>query len=83
MTKYTHLAQVKEVGDELGIGMLGLGFDPKWTRNEVPGCKKPIFHNEAMDARSGDTRARHDAANLYVQTNLISVMKPTWCKNMG
>ena len=30
-----------------------------------PGCQKAIFHNEAMDARSRDTRARHDAANLY------------------
>ena len=37
---HTHLAQVKEVGDELGIGMLGLGFDPKWTRNEVPWMPK-------------------------------------------
>src|ERR1700759_2084470 len=25
----THLKQVKEVGNELGIGMLGMGFDPK------------------------------------------------------
>lgn len=37
---HTHLAQVKEVGDELGIGMLGLGFDPKWARNEVPWMPK-------------------------------------------
>ena len=29
---HTHLAQVKEVCDELGVGMLGLGFDPKWRR---------------------------------------------------
>jgi glutamate--cysteine ligase len=27
-----HLAQVKEVGRELGIGMLGMGFQPKWSR---------------------------------------------------
>ena len=32
---HTHLAQVKEVGDELGIGMLGIGFDPSWRRDQV------------------------------------------------
>jgi glutamate--cysteine ligase len=30
-----HLAQVKEVGNELGTGMLGMGFDPKWRREDV------------------------------------------------
>ena len=30
----THLAQVKEVGRELGIGMLGMGFQPKWSRTD-------------------------------------------------
>ena len=32
----THLAQCKIVGDELGVGMIGLGFQPKWTRAETP-----------------------------------------------
>ena len=31
----THLKQVKVVGDELGIGMLGMGFDPKWARADI------------------------------------------------
>jgi len=31
-----HLAQVKEVGDKLGIGFLGLGFWPDKTRAELP-----------------------------------------------
>jgi glutamate--cysteine ligase len=31
----SHLAQVKSVGDELGIGMLGMGFQPKWSRNDI------------------------------------------------
>jgi glutamate--cysteine ligase len=30
-----HLRQVREVGDELGVGMIGLGFDPKWRREDV------------------------------------------------
>jgi glutamate--cysteine ligase len=35
-----HLAQVKTVGDELGIGMLGLGFTPDWTRADIPWMPK-------------------------------------------
>ena len=30
-----HLKQVKEVGAEIGSGMLGLGFNPKWRRADV------------------------------------------------
>jgi glutamate--cysteine ligase len=37
---HEHLDQVKEVGNELGIGMIGLGFDPKWSRAEVPWMPK-------------------------------------------
>jgi glutamate--cysteine ligase len=33
---HEHLAQVREIGDELGIGFLGLGFSPLWTRAETP-----------------------------------------------
>jgi glutamate--cysteine ligase len=31
-----HLDQVKAIGDEIGAGFLGLGFDPKWRREDVP-----------------------------------------------
>ena len=31
-----HLQQVREVGDRLGIGFLGLGASPIWTRAETP-----------------------------------------------
>jgi glutamate--cysteine ligase len=31
-----HLKQVKEIGDKLGIGFLGLGASPVWTRAETP-----------------------------------------------
>jgi glutamate--cysteine ligase len=36
----THLKQVREVAGELGIGMIGLGFDPKWRREDVPWMPK-------------------------------------------
>ena len=31
-----HLNEVKQVADELGLGFLGLGFTPVWTRADVP-----------------------------------------------
>lgn len=33
---HDHLAQVKEVGGEHGVGFLGLGFTPSWRRDEIP-----------------------------------------------
>ena len=32
----THLDEVAEVGGELGLGFMGLGFSPLWTRDETP-----------------------------------------------
>ena len=37
---HTHLHQVKEVCDELGVGMLGIGFDPATMRDDVPWMPK-------------------------------------------
>ncbi|WP_374573105.1 glutamate--cysteine ligase [Phenylobacterium sp.] len=31
-----HLQEVKVVADELGLGFLGLGFTPNWTRADIP-----------------------------------------------
>ncbi len=31
-----HLKQVREIGDQLGIGFLGLGASPVWTRAQTP-----------------------------------------------
>jgi glutamate--cysteine ligase len=36
----THLAEVKQVADELGLGFLGMGFQPKWRRDEMPWMPK-------------------------------------------
>lgn len=33
---HNHLAQVKTVAKEMDVGFLGLGFDPKWRREDVP-----------------------------------------------
>ena len=35
-----HLREVREVADELGLGFLGMGFQPKWRRDEMPWMPK-------------------------------------------
>jgi glutamate--cysteine ligase len=37
---HEHLRQVKQVADELKIGLIGLGFDPKSRREDVPWMPK-------------------------------------------
>ncbi|MBK1669447.1 glutamate--cysteine ligase [Rhodovibrio sodomensis] len=38
-----HLAQVKQVAAPLGVGMLGMGFTPDWTRAEMPWMPKQRY----------------------------------------
>ena len=38
-----HLAEVLDVGEDLGIGFLGLGFSPKWTLAETPRMPKQRY----------------------------------------
>ena len=35
-----HLVEVKSVADELGLGFLGMGFQPKWRREDMPWMPK-------------------------------------------
>lgn len=35
-----HLEQVKSVAEPLGIGFLGVGFQPKWRRDDIPWMPK-------------------------------------------
>ncbi|MGH8172333.1 MAG: glutamate--cysteine ligase [Rhodanobacteraceae bacterium] len=35
-----HLKEVKAVADELGLGFLGMGFQPKWRREDMPWMPK-------------------------------------------
>lgn len=37
---HTHLDEVKKVAEPLGVGMLGLGFQPKWRREDIPWMPK-------------------------------------------
>ena len=36
----SHLREVREVADQLGLGFLGMGFQPKWRRDEMPWMPK-------------------------------------------
>ncbi len=37
---HTHLAEAETVTKELGAGLIGLGFDPKWRREDMPWMPK-------------------------------------------
>lgn len=39
----THLAEVREVSEELGVGLLGVGFHPTATREEMPWMPKERY----------------------------------------
>jgi glutamate--cysteine ligase len=41
---HEHLDQVREVGDALGIGFLGLGASPTWSRAETPVMPKGRYN---------------------------------------
>ena len=66
-----HLIEVREVGDELGIGFLGIGFSPKWTLAETPVMPKARY---AIMQRYMPTRGRHGLDMMFrtatVQVNL-------------
>ena len=40
---HTHLAQIREIADELDIGFLGIGFDPKHALADVPVMPKSRY----------------------------------------
>ena len=35
-----HLEEVRSIADDLGLGFLGMGFQPKWRRDEMPWMPK-------------------------------------------
>jgi glutamate--cysteine ligase len=50
-----HLTEVKTVADELGLGFLGMGFQPKWARSDMPWMPKGRYKimREYMPKRGG------------------------------
>ena len=39
----SHLSQVRDVSDELGLGFLGIGIQPKWRRGDMPVMPKARY----------------------------------------
>jgi len=37
---HAHLSEIKTVNQRLGVGLLGVGFNPKWRREDVPWMPK-------------------------------------------
>jgi glutamate--cysteine ligase len=66
-----HLVEVAEVGGELGIGFLGLGFSPKWTLAETPVMPKERYR---IMMRYMPTRGRRGLDMMFrtatVQVNM-------------
>ena len=66
-----HLAQLREIAHPLGIGFLGLGMSPKWTREQTP--RMPKSRYQIMTAYMPKV-GRYGLDMMYrtctVQTNL-------------
>ena len=51
----THLREVKEISDEIGVGFIGLGAAPTWSHEEMPLMPKGRY--KLMDAYMGEVGA--------------------------
>ena len=75
-----HLHEVKTVADELGLGFLGMGFQPKWRRDEMPWMPKGRYKimRDYMPKRRRP-RPGHDDAHLHrAGQPRLSPAKRTW-----
>ena len=66
---HTHLEQVRQVAEPLGVGMLGMGFQPKWRREEIPWMPKGRY---AIMRRWMPRRGRH-GLDMMLRTCTIQV----------
>ncbi len=66
-----HLAQLRPVGEELGIGFLGIGMQPKWRREDIPVMPKRRYDiMRAYMPRKGALGLDMMLRTCTVQTNL-------------
>jgi glutamate--cysteine ligase len=80
---HDHLAQVREVGDTLGIGFLGLGVSPKWTRAETPVMPKGRYQiMAAYMKRKGALGLDMMFRSCTVQVNLDFASEADMVKKM-
>ena len=68
---HTHLAQVNAVGKELDIGFVGVGFQPKWRREDIPIMPKGRYEiMRAYMPTRGNLGLDMMLRNATVQVNL-------------
>jgi glutamate--cysteine ligase len=66
-----HLAEVREVADEIGAGFLSLGFSPKWSLEETPIMPKARYQlMKAYMPKVGTMGHQMMFRSCTVQTNL-------------
>ena len=68
---HSHLSEIKTVNQRLGVGLLGLGFHPKWRREDMPWMPKGRYKimREYMPKR-GSLGLDMMLRTCTVQTNL-------------
>ena len=68
---HTHLAEVKEIAGELGVGLFGMGFHPKWKRADMPWMPKGRYRiMRAYMPRKGSLGLDMMVRTCTVQVNL-------------
>ena len=75
----SHLREVRTVAEPMGLGFLGMGFQPKWRRDEMPWMPKGRYkimreYMPKVGALGLDMMTR----TCTVQVNLDFAPKPTW-----
>ncbi|MGV8932380.1 MAG: glutamate--cysteine ligase [Luteimonas sp.] len=67
----SHLTEVKAVADELQLGFLGMGFQPKWRRDEMPWMPKGRYQiMRSYMPKVGDLGLDMMTRTCTVQVNL-------------
>ncbi len=78
-----HLTQVKEVAAELGIGLLGMGMNPKWSRADTPWMPKGRYKiMRAMMEKKGKLGIDMMIRTCTVQVNLDFASEADMVKKM-
>ena len=68
---HTHLHEVKAVAEPMNVGMLGLGYQPLWTRDEVPWMPKGRYRiMGAYMEKKGKLGLDMMKASTTIQVNL-------------